>query len=361
MAQLVYSSSPHVKAKNTTRRIMIDVCIALAPACIVGCVYFGLGAILNFAVAIVACLLSEFLYRLAQKVPAKQIVQEFDFTSLVTALLLAMNMYANTPWYVTLLASVFAIVVTKMLFGGTGNNVVNPAIAGRVFATISFGFALGGTMNSMPGIEAVAGGVVKTAGATPLGVLLGTAEGTLSTVDLLLGTGVAGTIGETCAVALLLGGVYLIIRRVLNFRWPLVYMAVVGLVSIPMYWLAKNGGFEGIKATLEAGEKLWQFGNGLFVKGLLEALTVAANSILTGGVVLGGVFMATDYVTSPNTKLGNYIYFAFLGLLTAVLRFACNAEVVSYVILLGNLIVPLINKFTARKPFGYQKPQKEGK
>ena len=140
MAQLVYSSSPHVKAKNTTKRIMIDVCIALAPACVVGCVYFGLGAILNFAVAIVACLLSEFLYKLAQKVSVKQIVEEFDFSSLVTALLLAMNMYANTPWYVTLLASVFAIVVTKMLFGGTGKNVVNPAIAGRVFATISFGF-----------------------------------------------------------------------------------------------------------------------------------------------------------------------------------------------------------------------------
>jgi RnfABCDGE-type electron transport complex D subunit len=333
MAQLVYSSSPHVKAKNTTRRIMIDVCIALAPACIVGCVYFGLGAILNFAVAIVACLLSEFLYRLAQKVPAKQIVQEFDFTSLVTALLIAMNMYANTPWYVTLLASVFAIVVTKMLFGGTGNNVVNPAIAGRVFATISFGFALGGTMNSMPGIEAVAGGVVKTAGATPLGVLLGTAEGTLSTVDLLLGTGVAGTIGETCAAALLLGGIYLVVRNVLNFRWPLVYMVAVGVVSFVMNYF-----------TNEA----WD-------------VTVIWNSILTGGVVLGGVFMATDYVTSPNTKLGNYIYFAFLGLLTAVLRFACKTEVVSYVILLGNLIVPLINKFTARKPFGYQKPQKEDK
>ena len=333
MAQLVYSSSPHVKAKNTTRRIMIDVCIALAPACIVGCVYFGLGAILNFAVAIVACLLSEFLYRFAQKVPAKQIVQEFDFTSLVTALLIAMNMYANTPWYVTLLASVFAIVVTKMLFGGTGNNVVNPAIAGRVFATISFGFALGGTMNSMPGIEAVAGGVVKTAGATPLGVLLGTAEGTLSTVDLLLGTGVAGTIGETCAAALLLGGIYLVVRNVLNFRWPLVYMVAVGVVSFVMNYF-----------TNEA----WD-------------VTVIWNSILTGGVVLGGVFMATDYVTSPNTKLGNYIYFALIGILTAVLRFACKTEVVSYVILLGNLIVPLINKFTARKPFGYQKPQKEDK
>lgn len=331
MAQLVYSSSPHVKAKNTTRRIMIDVCIALAPACIVGCVYFGLGAILNFAVAIVACLLSEFLYRLAQKVPAKQIVQEFDFTSLVTALLLAMNMYADTPWYVTLLTSVFAIVVTKMLFGGTGKNVVNPAIAGRIFGTISFGFALGGTMNSLPSIAAIDG--LKVTGATPLAALIGTSEGTLSTLDLLLGTGVAGTIGETCAAALLLGGIYLVVRNVLNFRWPLVYMAAVGVVSFVMNYF-----------TNEA----WD-------------VTVIWNSILTGGVVLGGVFMATDYVTSPNTKLGNYIYFALIGILTAVLRYACKTEVVSYVILLGNLIVPLINKFTARKPFGYQKPQKEGK
>ena len=328
MAQLVYSSSPHVKAKNTTKRIMIDVCIALAPACVVGCVYFGLGAILNFAVAIVACLLSEFLYKLAQKVSVKQIVEEFDFSSLVTALLLAMNMYANTPWYVTLLASVFAIVVTKMLFGGTGKNVVNPAIAGRVFATISFGFALGGTMNSLPSVGAVDG--LKVTGATPLALLLDpTAKGTLSTLDLLLGTGVAGTIGETCAVALLLGGIYLVVRNVLNFRWPLVYMAVVGVASFVLSYFATE---------------TWD-------------VSVLYNSILTGGVVLGGVFMATDYVTSPNTKLGNYIYFALLGLLTAVLRFACKTEVVSYVILLGNLLVPLIDKFTANKPFGYQKPQ----
>ncbi|MBR2974119.1 MAG: RnfABCDGE type electron transport complex subunit D, partial [Clostridia bacterium] len=123
------------------------------------------------------------------------------------------------------------------------------------------------------------------------------------------------------------------VRRVLNFRWPLVYMAAVGVVSLALSYFTTK--------TFE--------------------ISVLWNSILTGGVVLGGVFMATDYVTSPNTKLGNYIYFAFIGLLTAVLRFACKTEVVSYVILLGNLIVPLINKFTARKPFGYQKPQKEDK
>ena len=310
-----------------------------------------MGAILNFAVAIVACLLSEFLYKLAQKVSVKQIVEEFDFSSLVTALLLAMNMYANTPWYVTLLASVFAIVVTKMLFGGTGKNVVNPAIAGRVFATISFGFALGGTMTSLPSIEAINGlSVVSTpnpaTGATPLALLINntTATGTLSTVDLLLGTGVAGTIGETCAVALLLGGVYLVIRNVLNFRWPLVYMAAVGVVSFVMYYFIGN-------PIVDAAGEITGYNN-------IWDVTVIWNSILTGGVVLGGVFMATDYVTTPNTKLGNYIYFALLGLLTAVLRFACKTEVVSYVILLGNLLVPLIDKFTANKPFGYQKPQK---
>ena len=240
MAQLVYSSSPHVKAKSTTKRIMIDVCIALAPACIVGCVYFGLGAVLTFAVAIVASLLSEFVYKLASKVSFKQSLEEFDFSSLVTALLVAMNMYGDTPWYVTALASVFAVVVAKMLFGGTGKNVVNPAIAGRVFATISFGFALGGTMAFKPGIGAIAGGVVKTSGATPLGILLGTAEGTLSSLDLLLGTGVAGTIGETCAAALLLGGIYLVIRGVLNFRWPLVYMAAVGVVSFVMNYFTNE-------------------------------------------------------------------------------------------------------------------------
>ena len=257
-------------------------------------------------------------------------MQEFDFSSLVTALLVAMNMYGDTPWYVTALASVFAVVVAKMLFGGTGKNVVNPAIAGRVFATVSFGAALGGTMTLKPAIGAVAGKAVT--GGTSLGLLLGTegVKGSLNAVDLLLGTGVAGTIGETCAAALLLGGIYLVVRGVLNFRWPLVYMAVVGVVSFVMNYFTN------------------------------EALDVSViwNSILTGGVVLGAVFMATDYVTTPNTKLGNYIYFVFLGLLTAVLRYACKCEVVSYVILLGNLVVPLIDKFTSHKPFGYAKPEK---
>ncbi|MCM1043823.1 MAG: RnfABCDGE type electron transport complex subunit D [Corallococcus sp.] len=332
MEKLVYSSSPHIKSNRTTKRVMIDVCIALLPACIVGCVYFGWQAIVTFAIACAACIASEVVFRLCQKVPFKQIWKEFDFTSLVTALLVAMNMYKETPWYVTLLASVFSIVVVKMLFGGTGKNIVNPAMTGRVFAAIAFPTMFTGAMiSAAPSVGSIDGGTV-TSGATPLGALLNpnTVTSSLSTLDLLLGTGVGGAIGETCKLALIAGGIYLVARKVLNFRWPLVYMGVVGVFSMLLHW-AINGEF---------------------------VVSVLWDSILSGGVVLGAVFMATDFVTTPNTKLGNYIYFVALGLLTAGLRYACGTEVVSYCILLMNFVVPLIDKFVVNKPFGWQKPEK---
>jgi electron transport complex protein RnfD len=269
-------------------------------------------------------------------------LKEFDFSSLVTGLLIGMNMYSNSKWYVPVLASVFAIVVVKMLFGGTGKNIVNPAIAGRIFAFISFGAAFGGTMyfvdsngNASKVFSDVTAGYIQ--GATPLQAMFGTAaqNNTLTNLDLFLGTGVPGCVGEVCKLALIIGGIYLVVRGVLNFRWPIVYVATTGIVAVIINWI--DGG------------------------SFTSAISTFLPSILSGGLILGAIFMATDYVTTPDTKLGNYIYFIALGILTAVLRKAVKGEAVSFAILLMNLLVPLIDQFVVRKPFGYVKPQKAKK
>lgn len=365
MAQFVYSSSPHVKSPRTTKRIMIDVCIALLPACIAGCILMGtanpaypmLGwlSFMHLAICCLTAVASEFVYLLCCKKSFKTILHEFDFTSLVTGLLIGMNLYPTSKWYTGMLASVFAIVVVKMLFGGTGKNIVNPAIAGRIFAFIAFGAAFGGAMtyanpangNAFTATSPVTGNSLT--GATPLQALFGTEHtGSLSNLDLLLGTGVAGTIGETCKIALIIGGIYLVIRGVLNFRWPLVYIASTGIVAVLIAWIegcTRNGNF--VFALMGS-----QF---------VPALQTFLPSILSGGLILGAIFMATDYVTTPNTKLGNYIYFVLLGVLTAVLRRAVKGEAVSFAILLMNLLVPMFDMYIRRKPFGYVKPVKQKK
>ena len=366
MAKYVYSSSPHIKSPRTTRRIMIDVCIALLPACLAGCILMGVAnpaysklGWLSFMQLLICCVSSvaaEFVYLLCCKKSFMTILKEFDFTSLVTGLLIGMNLYPTSKWYVGILASVFAIVVVKMLFGGTGKNIVNPAIAGRIFAFIAFGAAFGGAMGfvnpkngtAIPITSTVSGGKV-TAGATPLQILFG-AEGTstLTNLDLFLGTGVAGTIGEVCKLALIVGGIYLVVRGVLNFRWPLVYIFSTGVVAVLIVWIEscmRNGHFVGA----------------LMGTKFVPALKTFLPSILSGGLILGAIFMATDYVTTPNTKLGNYIYFVLLGVLTAVLRRAVKGEAVSFAILLMNLLVPLFDLYIRRKPFGYVKPVKEKK
>lgn len=367
MANYVYSSSPHIKSPMTTRRIMIDVCIALLPACIAGCVLMGTASpiypqwgwmsLLVLAIACLSAVAAEFVFLLCCKKSFKQILAQFDFSSLVTGMLVGMNMYPTSKWYAVLLASVFAVIVVKMLFGGTGKNVVNPAIAGRIFAFIAFGAAFGGTVAYNATFEIsspLPGNGYVQAGATPLQTLFdSTKVNTLSNLDLFLGTGVAGCIGETCKLALIVGGIYLVIRGVLNFRWPLVYVAATGVVSVLIAW---------IQGCIIDGAFVPQLLSSKFV----DALGVFLPSILSGGLILGAIFMATDYVTTPNTKLGNYIYFALLGVLTAVLRFAVKGEAVSFAILLMNLLVPLFDRIFRRRPFGYVKPvkpvkQKEGK
>lgn len=334
--KLIYSSSPHIRGNRTTRNIMIDVCIALVPASIMACVYFGINALGLILVAIVGALASEVIFRLCQKVPFKKIMKEFDFTSLVTGLLVGLNMPPFsfiTYWYIPLLSSIFAIIVVKMLFGGTGANIVNPAIAGRAFALMSFTIVMTSSY-VMPNINGLFNNVEPVTGATALTEILNGTAGSggyfnmgLTLTDLLLGTGVAGTIGETCKLALIAGGIYLAIRKVIDVKLPLLYIGVTGLFTVAL--------------------------NGFNIYHFLP-------SILSGGLILGAIFMATDYVTTPNTKIGNIIYFVCLGLLTAGLRKACKMEVVSFAILLMNLIVPLIDKYIVPKPFGYVKPAKKG-
>lgn len=328
----VFSSSPHLRARDTTRGIMLDVCLALLPACIAGCILFGWSALMLLGICVATAFASEIIYRLCCKVSLKKALAEFDFTSIVTGLLIGMNLYADSPWYVAVLSTVFAIVVVKMLFGGTGKNLINPAIAGRIFAFISFGAAMGGSFNSHMSFDGVynlvedANGIVHQVSATPLQYLFG-ATSTLTNWDLLFGTGVNGTIGEVCKLALIVGGLYLVLKNVINWRWPVIYAA--SMVAITLC--------------------LNQFNPSLILP-----------SLLSGGFVLGAIFMATDYVTTPVTKAGKYVYFVFLGVLTALLRHLTQSESVSFAIIIGNMLVPLIDGYVVNRPFG-KKLQKEGK
>ena len=330
---LKFSSSPHVKAKRTTRHIMIDVCIALLPAVIMGIVYFGWRAAALIAISVASSILSEGVYLLICKKTIKEIIHQFDFTSCVTGLLIALSIGSQTPLYVPVLASIFAIIVVKMLFGGTGKNLVNPAVTGRVFAFISFTSVMASGWLA-PSISSIAGGwatsISPTTGATILTEKLSGAVTSFSVWDMLLGTGMAGCIGETCKLALIVGAIYLAVRRVINIIYPAIYIAVTGVVAVILQSVTK---------------------------GQLDLYSFFP-AVLSGGLFLGAFFMATDYTTSPNTTVGNIVYFALLGILTAVLRWATGIEVVSFVILLGNLLVPLIDKFIVNKPFGYVKVKK---
>lgn len=322
-SKLYYSNSPHIKSKNSTKRIMIDVLIALLPATVMGIVYFGLKAFAILFLSVFSAVLSEFIYLLIFGKKFKEIVNAFDFSSCVTGLLLGLTLGVNYPLYAPVFGSAFAVIAVKMLFGGTGKNVVNPAIAGRIFIFISFQWAVGAWV--FPAIGSVYG-INATTSATALSTVAVGGKSDFSLLDMFLGTGFYGCIGETCKPALIIGLIYLSARKIINPVYPLIYIAVTGLFAC-------------------------------FINGFDFSLFLP--SVLSGGLIIGAVFMATDYVTTPNTILGNLIYFFFLGVLTAVLRKATGMEVVSFAILLMNLTVPLIDKFIIIKPFGYKKAKKE--
>ncbi|MCR4660559.1 MAG: RnfABCDGE type electron transport complex subunit D [Clostridia bacterium] len=325
MKQFFVNSGPHVRSSITTRRIMFDVCIALLPSLVMGLVYFGGPAAFTVAIAVVGALLSEFCYKLCQRKKVSQIIAEFDFTSLITGLILGLILppLDYSHWYIPLLSSIFAIIAVKMIFGGTGKNIVNPAVTGRIFAFIAF-LSVVSSYFPNPEINTLNNTIV--AGATPLTQFLKNgfdmqAVG-ITNVDLLLGTGLAGSIGETCKVAILVGYIYLSVRKVIKWQYPLIYVGVTGLISV---FCAKCD------------------------------FNVFLPSILSGGLLFGAVFMATDYVTSPVGTLAQYVYYVILGVITGLLRFGTSIEVVSFAILLGNLIVPLLSIYLKPRHFGEKK------
>jgi len=319
MNQLIVSDSPHIRKKRVgkTKYIMLEVCIALVPAYVMACVFFGWRAAVITAICLATCTVTEFVYLLAAKKKLKEIVAAFDFSSVVTGLILALTMPPQVPWYVPFLASIFAIAAVKMVFGGTGKNIANPAAAGRVFAFIAFpSLMIAGWL--VPTLTAVREPALIS-GATPLTSFLTVGQSSVSNLDLFLGTGVMGSIGETCKLALLVGFAYLVIRKIVDWRWPTIYIAVTGLTHVA----------------------LARFNFAVFLP-----------SILGGSLMFGAIFMATDYVTSPVSDRARYYYYVVFGVLTAVLRNATHIEVISFCILLMNVAVPLFNKYIRPKPFG---------
>lgn len=316
------SASPHVRSKDSTKTIMRDVVIALLPACIAGVCVFKLEALLVLLTTAVSCVLTEYLY---EKLMKKKITTG-DFSALVTGLLLGMNLPPSIPLWIAMLGSVFAIIVVKQLFGGLGQNFMNPALGARCFLLISFtgrmtNFTLDGVSQATPLV------VIKNADSS-VSVLDTLTQGGTSLWDMFLGN-IGGTIGETSAVALLIGAAYLFIRRIISWEIPFCYIGTFAVFAL----LFGGYGFD---------------------------LNYLAAQLCGGGLLLGAFFMATDYVTCPITKNGRIIFGICLGLLTGIFRiYGGSAEGVSYAIIFCNLLVPLIERVTIPKPFGFVKEKTE--
>lgn len=309
MSKLHISPTPHIhEAGSSTRRIMLDVIIALIPAAIAGVVIFGLSALWTILVCIAATVLSEFLFNLCAG--KKQTIG--DLSAVVTGLLLALNLSTNVPLWQCALGGVFAMVIVKGCFGGIGKNLVNPAIAARVFLLLCFtGTVAGGTAPLAD----------LTASATPLVTINQGAEAakSISLSSLFLGS-YGGAIGETCTIALLLGFVYLVARKVIKWYVPFSFAATVFVCAFLF------GGFD-------AG--------------------YALQHVLSGGLLLGAIFMATDYVTTPATGSGRVLFCVGAGILTYLIRrFGGYPEGVSIAILTMNLFTPFLSDLTKKKTLG---------
>lgn len=305
MSQLHISSSPHIHANRTTTTIMLNVVISLLPATVAGVIIFGMKALAVVILCIAVCVISEYLFNLiVKKEPTIG-----DLSAVVTGLLLGLNLPANTPLWQAAVGSLFAIVVVKCFFGGIGCNLVNPAITARVFMLVAF------TTLAKPAFP-----VDSVAGATPLVDLAAGKSPEL--LGLFLGN-IGGSIGETSALALLIGGIYLLVRRVITWHIPVTY---IGTVFVMSYLI---DGF---------------------------SFLTALSWILSGGLFIGAFFMATDYVTSPATYKGRVIFGVGAGLITVLIRFwGLYPEGVSFAILIMNIINPYINSWSKRKLFGGDK------
>ena len=318
MANFVVSGTPHVRSKESIQSIMRDVIIALVPATAAGIYYFGISALILIIAAIASSVIFE---ALCQKIMKKPVTVS-DLSAVVTGLLLAMNLPAAAPIWVAIVGSAFAIIFGKQLFGGLGQNFINPALAGRAFLLASYPTEM--TTWSVPNGLEVADAATY---ATPLAQLkAGHLDASLG--ELMLGQ-CGGTIGETCAIALIIGGVYLLYKHVISWKIPVIYIATVAILFGVI-------GRHGMRMPLQ--------------------------EIMAGGVMLGGIFMATDYASSPVTPKGQIIFAVGAGLITYLIRtFGGYPEGVSYSILIMNCCVPLIERFTEPTIFGALPKTKEAK
>lgn len=310
MKLLTVTPAPHIRDRETTQSIMLDVVIALLPALVASVVIFGIRALVVTAVSVAAAVLSEFLFEKGVKKP----VTISDLSAVVTGMLLAFNMPASMPWWMAIVGAFIAIVIIKQLFGGLGFNFANPAIVGRIALAVGFASRMANYPKPVNGIDALAS-------ATPLAVekgVLGAGE----YVTLLLGNH-GGVLGETCAITILIGGIYLIATKVISPMIPVTYLATVAVLSL-------IGGYDPIV------------------------------QLLSGGLMLGAFFMATDYVTSPTTDKGKLIAGIFMGVVTCAIRFfGTMSEGVSFAILLMNLVTPYIDALTRQDKLGIAKKKKE--
>ena len=304
------SSSPHVRSKDTTERIMLYVIIALLPTTLFGIYNFGYRALILILVTIASCVASEWIFN--KIVHKKQTIN--DLSAVVTGLLLALNLPATLPWWEAVLGGVFAIVVVKCMFGGLGQNFMNPALGARCFLLIAFA----ANMTNFT--------IDSYTGATPLAAMRN--GDPVNTMDMLIGR-TAGTIGETSAIAILIGAIFLILMGVIDLRIPARY-----IITFIVFMLL----FSGHGAD-------W---------------TYITAQLCGGGLMLGAFFMATDYVTSPITPMGQIIFGICCGIFTGLFRcFGANAEGVSFAIILSNILVPMIEKYTVPRAFGMVKEAKK--
>ncbi len=310
MSNLLHvSSNPHVRDDATTTTVMLDVIIALIPATFFGIYNFGIRALLVILITIASCVATEAVYEIIMK---KQLTIK-DLSAVVTGLLLALNLPPQIPFWIAIIGGIFAIFVVKMIFGGLGQNFMNPALAARCFLILSFTGQM--TNFTLDGIST----------ATPLyNIKHGE---TYDVLNMFVGKE-AGTIGETSVIALLIGAIYLLTKRIINYR-------------IPVYYIATFTIFAGIYAAA----------NGFGIRFVLGQLC-------GGGLMLGAFFMATDYVTSPITHKGKVVYGILLGIITGLFRLIASStaapEGVSYAIIFCNLLVPMIDNYTMPIAFGWK-------
>ena len=300
------SSAPHVRAKDTTSRIMLYVIIAMLPTTLFGIFNFGFRALLLILATVASCVASEWVYnKIAHK---EQTIG--DLSAVVTGMILALNLPVNLPVWEAILGGVFAIIIVKMLFGGLGQNFMNPALGARCFLLIAFAKDMTNYVTD------------AYTGATPLAAMR--AGESVNTMDLLVGT-CAGTIGETSVIALIIGAIFMILMGVIDLRIPASY---IGTFAVFMLLFGGNG-FD---------------------------INYVTAQLCAGGLMFGAFFMATDYVTSPITPKGQILFGVCCGIFTGIFRcFGANAEGVSFAIILSNLLVPLIEKVTIPNAFGVVK------